>query len=404
MSDGLVIRAITDDEVAAHRGCLHDVFAMDPVDDPHGDLRFRTLVDRARTYGAFDGAAMVGTAAAYSFALTVCGGVVPMGALTQVTVRPTHRRRGLLRRMIAAHLDDVAARGEPLSGLWASEGSIYGRFGYGVAAESDELSLVPDDGHPGGPRDVVVQLDEAAAVQALPGVYDRARPARPGMFARSEPWWRLRCFADRADRRRRHGPRRYVVTRRGDELTGYAMFRQQLGFADGRPAGSLEVEELLAIDPIAEATLWHHVTHVDLFPKITYWNAPTDALAPWLALDRRNVVRRRRDDTLWLRLVDVAGALAARRYQNDGTLRLAVIDASRGRWELTVDGGIGRCEATTAPAELELELAALGSIYLGGFAPSLLARAGHIRGSSDALAKADRIFSWPIAPWCAEVF
>ncbi len=400
VDDGLVIRAIAADEVAAFRSCLHDVFAMDPANDPHGDERFRTLVDRARTYCAFDGAALVATAAAYSFTLGVCGGTVPMGALTQVTVRPTHRRRGLLRRMIAAHLDDVAARGEPLSGLWASEGSIYGRFGYGVAAESDELALVPDDHRVVGTRDTVVQLDEAAAIAALPGLYDRAMRARPGMFARDEAWWRLRRFADRADLRKR-GPRRYVVTQRGDALTGYAVFRQQLGFVDGRADGALELEEQIGLDAIAEATLWHHVTHVDLFPRIGYWNAPTDALAPWLARDRRSVTRRRRDDTLWLRIVDVAATLAARRYPSDGGLRLAVADA---RWELIVDGGVGRCEATTAAPELELEPAALASIYLGGVAPSLLARVGAIRGGPDALARADRMFAWPIAPWCAEIF
>lgn len=404
MSDGLVIRALAADEVDGFRACMADTFGFDPDLDPLGDERLRALVDRARTYVAFDGALVVGTAAAYSFTMGVCGGVAPMAGLTQVTVRSTHRRRGILTRMIGAHLDDAVARGEPLSGLWASEGSIYGRFGYGVAAEGDDLLLTRDDGFAAGARDRIEQLDDAGAAAILPGVYARALPVRPGLFSRTQPWWHYRRFLDRVDQRKGRSPRRTVISRRGDEVTGYAVFRQKLGFDDaGRAAGQLDVEEMIALDAGAEASLWHHLTHTDLFPRITYWNAPTDSLAPWLARDRRCAVRRRRDDTLWLNVVDVAGALAARRYRSDGRLRFAVTGA-KAPWELVVEGGVGRCAPSDAEPELVLERIALGSIYLGGVAPSLLARAGQIRGDDDALARADRLFGWPIAPWCAEIF
>jgi predicted acetyltransferase len=334
-----------------------------------------------------------------------------MAGLTMVTVRPTHRRRGLLRGMINAHLADAAAHGEPVSGLWASDAVIYGRFGYGVAVEADELEVAGDDGFdraPAGGFDAVVSLDAAAAAAQLPAVYARAAAGRPGMISRPPAWWTWRRFTDRADVRKGRSPRRHVACRRGGELTGYVVYRQKLDWDDaGHPAGKLDIEELIAVDATAEATLWQHVTHVDLFPRISWWNAPTDSLVPWLVDDRRNVVRGRNPDTLWLRLGDVAGALAARRYLADGSLRLGVRAPGSEEvagWELTVEGGTGRCRASATAPELELDLATLGSIYLGGFAPSLLARAGAIRGSAEALARADRMFRWPTAPWSAEIF
>lgn len=404
MTGELVMRAITPDEIPAFRDCMLDVFAADPALDPEGLERLRAIIDCTRTYCIFDGDVMVATAGTHTFSLAVCGGRATMGGLTGVTVRPTHRRRGILRRLIAAHLADVAARGEVLSGLWASEGSIYGRFGYGVAAEGDELELSPDDGYR-GPRDEVVRLDLAAARATLPAVYERAQAIRPGLVARTEAWWRYRRFADRPDQRHGRAPRQYVITRRGGEITGYAFYLPKLDWKDGRAAGTVDIEELIALDGVAEATLWHHLTHLDLLPRVSHWNAPTDALPRWIAADRRSVVRRLRHDTLWLRLTDVPGALAARRYASDGALRLAVDDGTRGpTWQLTADGGAGRCEATTAAPELVLAPAALGSIYLGGVAPSLLARAGSIDGDPAAVGRADRLFTWPIAPWCADIF
>ncbi|HVK77608.1 MAG TPA: GNAT family N-acetyltransferase [Kofleriaceae bacterium] len=409
---GLTVRAIDDDEVDRFRANLMGVFGYDPEADPHGSERFRALVDLRRTYCAFDGADLVATAAAFELGLSVPGGLVAMGGLTMVTVRPTHRRRGILRALIARHLDDVRGRGEPVSGLWASEGSIYGRFGYGVAAESDVLAIAPRPGFAHGrPVDEVAQLDDAEAADVLPRVYAAALRVRPGMFTRSAAWWRHRRFADRPDVRNGRSPRTHVVCRRGGEATGYVVLRQKLAFEPGgMAAGTLDVEELVALDGTAEATLWRYVHEVDLFPKVACWNAPVDALAPWLASDRRSITRARRADTLWLRLCDVGAALAARAYAADGALRLEVVDPfgangpGASTVALVVEGGVARCEPATGAADLSLELSALGSVYLGGVAPSVLARAGLIRGAAAAVARADRMFAWPVAPWCAEVF
>lgn len=406
----LIVRPITADELPRLTACVGDVFGTDPASDPQVLDRVRALLPLARTFAAFDGAAVVGTASAYSFALTVPGAVtVPMGGLTIVTVRPTHRRQGVLRRLMDAHLADVRSRGEALSGLYASEGTIYGRFGYGIAAESDELVIAGGDGlFPAPAGYALVGLDDDDALATLPTIYAEATATRPGMYARSHDWWRWRRIADRPYARRGRSPRRHVVVRKDGVNRGYVVYRQQLAFDDGRAAGTVDVEELIALDPDAEAALLHHVATLDLFPRVTLANAAVDAAAPWLATDYRRVVRRRRSDTLWLRVDDVAAALAGRRYGADGALTLAIHDDTTGaadrRWRLTVDGGVATCVPALTAADLTLPRPALGSLYLGGVTATTLARAGRLAGTPAAVALADRMFASPVAPWCPEQF
>lgn len=408
----LTVRAITEAELPAVMGCVMDVFGTDPAADPQVLERMRALVPVPRTFAAFDGAALVATTSAYSLALTVCGGaVVPTGGLTIVTVRPTHRRRGLLRRLIAAHLDDCRARGEAMSGLYASDGGIYGRFGYGVAVESDELAVGAGDGlidARAGAGLTPVGLSDDEALATLPAIYAAACAQRPGMYARSIDWWRWRRIADRPFARRGRSPRRHVVVRAAGVDRGYVVYRQQLAFDDGRPAGSADVEELVALDADAEAALWRHVTTLDLFPRVSVANAAVDCPLPWLASDYRRVVRRRRVDTLWLRIADVAAALGARRYAADGAVTFTMSDAddptAASRWRLVVEDGVGVCAPAGGGADVTLDRATLSSLYLGGVRAAALAQAGRITGDAEAIARLDRMFAWPVAPWCAEQF
>lgn len=406
--DGLVIRAVKEDELDAYRACMQAGFGGDPGGDPDRPARLRAILERDRNFCAFDGARLVGTCATWSMTVGVPGGVVPMAGLTMVSVWPTYRRRGLLRRMLDGHLADAAARGEPLSGLWASDAPIYGRFGYGVAAWGDEVTCGPDPGFGRGRAlDRMELLSDDEAATALPPLYAACQRRRPGVFSRNELWWRWRRFADRPEQRRGRSPRVHALALRDGAPTGYVVYRTSLSFDDGRPAGTVDLDELVALDARAEATLWEHVTHRDLFPRVSWWNAPVDSLAPWLAADPRVVVRRRRADSLWLRIGDPGAALAGRAYAADGALTLAVLDAMSGArttWALTVEGGRATCAATESAADLELDQAALGSIYLGTVPPSLLAGTGAIRGDAHALALADRLFTWPIAPWCPEIF
>ena len=138
----LTVRPIEASEFETFRAKMARGFGCDPYpqDDP---VFFRKIIELERTVAAFDGDELVGTCGAFSFDLTVAGGTLPMGGTTIITVQPTHRRRGVLRAMMTAHLDEIRERGEPLAGLWASETSIYGRFGFGQAADPTTSSSTP---------------------------------------------------------------------------------------------------------------------------------------------------------------------------------------------------------------------------------------------------------------------
>lgn len=396
------LRPITDDELEAWRLELHANFGLDPASDPRGAERFRALIGAERMFAAFDRGEIVATAATFDLDVSVPGGgLVPMAGLTTVTVRPTHRRRGLLRGLMELHLDDARRRGFGVSGLWASESTIYGRFGYGVAAWSDKLE-VPTSGITiaglGTPDDVDVVSDPSGA--GIDSIYDAARRTRPGQPSRSPAWWTYRRFEDRPAQRGGASPQRHAVARRGGAPVGYVAYRQRLAFEHGVATGSVEIVELVAVDDVAEASLWRYLATIDLFPNLRWWNAPVDALVPWLASDPRHV-RRDRTDALWLRIEDVDATLAARRYGADGTLRLEVEGAVH---ELTVADGVARASRTERAPDLRLDRASLGAVYLGGDAPSTLARIGRVRGEPAAIELADRMFRTSRAPWCAEQF
>ncbi len=403
------IRHPADDELEAFRATMLGTFGADPATDPQGAERLRALIPRDRVWAAFDGGAIAATAGSFALTLSVPGGAIPMAGLTMVTVRPTHRRRGVLRALMTAHLDDARARGEAISGLWASESSIYGRFGYGVAAEVDAISFDVRGRTPlavaaGAPLDDVRFCTDDEVITHLVPLHDRIRLTRPGMIARSEAWWRHRRIHDAPAWRGGATQRRHVAAWRDGVVTGWVAFRQRMHWTDDLPDGTLEVDELVSVDGRAEASLWRFVTGVDLFPKVRYALAPVDAALPWL-VDEPRRIQRRRNDALYLRLDDVATALAARRYDADGALRIEVRDVpGTPGYALAIEGGVASCVRDDASPDLSMDRATLGAIYLGGVAPSLLARAGRIQGAPAALALADRAFRAATPPWCIEIF
>ena len=396
---GLDIRAITDDEIAAYREAALATFGADPEVEGSGAVDMqRALIGKQQAWAAFDGSTIVGTAATFDLTISLPGGSsIPMAGLTFVTVRPTHRRRGILRELMRLHLDDARARGFAISGLWASEAPIYPRFGYGLAAYCDVYEIPAAQSLTVAVRDpdTVEAIDEARARELLPAVYARAIGDRPGALHRSDAWWRERRFLETPWARSGASKRRTVLARRGNEIVGYVVFRQRGKFTDGIPDGRLEINELLAVDARAEATLWRFVLSADLFPTVTWWSTPADSALPWLVDDMRRI-KSRRGDGLWLRFEDIPAALAARGYTTDGTLRLAIGPTT---YELVVESAV-----TTRPAEVTLEPTTLASLYLGCTSATQLSRADLVRGTASALTIADHLFASRVAPWCPEVF
>src|SRR6059058_2975727 len=145
MTERYPLRPITPDEFDAYCEVPTQAFNdSDASSEPNEHERLVFEFDRS--IAAFDGDAMVGTTAAYFFQLTVPGGIVGAGGVTFVSVLPTHRRRGILSAMMRHQLADIAARGEAVAALFASESVIYGRYGYGSASMELQLTVRRGEG------------------------------------------------------------------------------------------------------------------------------------------------------------------------------------------------------------------------------------------------------------------
>ena len=354
---------------------------------------------------------MAGVTGAFPTTLTVPGGEVSTTALAGVGVRPTHRRRGVLTAMLRTQLDDERRRGIRTAILWASEPGIYGRFGFGVATWRGVIDVEPSrarfrDAAPPQGRTRFVDADEALRI--FPPIYDRIRVREPGFLARNAEWWGYKLLDD-LPRRRPNGRLFRVVHELGGEPVGYAVYRLQVPFDDdGLPDGRLDVIDAQAVTPAATRELWEYLFGIELMERVrAYRIAPDHPLLLALADPRR--LRTSLRDGIWLRLLDLPGALSARGYAAEGSLVLDVADDffadQAGRWRLVVRQGDARVERTTDAPDLALDVEALGMAYLGGTAFGALARAGRVREQSPgAAARADALFHTPHAPSCADDF
>lgn len=404
------IRTITDDDVDLFRRRVSRGFGGDHDSDEAAAERFAAVFEYDRLFAAFDGDDIVGTGGALSFGLTVPGGAeVAMGGTTIVTVQPTHRRRGVLRSIMDAHLDEIAGRGEPVAGLWASESAIYGRFGYGPATYSHiaelDANTVEFLEEPAKGSVRLVESDEASTI--APAVYEQARPTRAGMLTRHDAWWTHRLIADPESRRGGNSARRYLAFEEGDAVSGYVAYRQKGKWEDWLADGQVEVSEVITTTSAAHTGIWAYLTNVDLFPNVEWWNMPVDDELPMKVTDPRRI-KRRLSDALWLRIMDVPSALTARQYEYDGVITFAVSDPTKpdnsGTYRLEVADGVGSCERVSSNADLAFETDVLGSLYLGGGDALGLARAGRIEGDPRAVTTLHRMFRTDRAPWCPEIF
>ncbi|MER6100039.1 GNAT family N-acetyltransferase [Streptomyces sp. NPDC001728] len=373
---------------------------------------WRDLTEYERSLGAWDGDLCVGTAGAFSFRLTVPGGgLVPAAGVTMVSVAGTHRRRGILTSMMRRQLDDVRAAGEPLAVLTASEPVIYGRFGYGAASWAEHAAI---DTHrvrlsvPEGTDGVTLRqadLTESSAV--CEEVYARLVPLRPGMVARGPGWERLPLI-DPESEREGSSPRLCVLAERAGEVVGFAHYAIKPNWSYAGADGSVGVQQLLALDPAAEAALWRFLCSVDLTSTVRIHSSPVDGAWRQLVSDVRRCQPTARE-VLFVRLVEVGAALEARTYQAPVDVVFEVEDAfcpwNEGRWRLTGDAKGASCVRTGDVADLALSVRELGAAYLGGTSLVSLASAGRVRELREgALLEASVAFGSPVAPWLPHSF
>lgn len=368
------------------------------------------LLPPERMHAVFEGSSAVAGAGAFTFDLTVPGPVaLPCAGVTVVGTLPTHRRRGLLTRMMRAQLDDVRERGEPIAALFASEEGIYGRYGYGLASLRYEMRLpraraAVRAGSP--PRSGQMHLLEAdEALRRLPRVFDRVRRVTPGFYTRSPAWWELRRLQDDPDRRPPGaGPLIRALLELDGRDAGYALYRVSHQEESGRWVGRLRVVEALGTDLDSTREVWRYLFEIDWMDEILAWLLPVDHPLLHL-LARPDSMRLRAETGLWVRLTDVGAALSARGYRAGGRVTFEVADAfcpwNEGTW--TLEDGVAR-RSRRAP-DLRLDVTALGATYLGGFSFVQLARAGLAQEARrGAAARADALFATDRAPWCPEIF
>ena len=369
--------------------------------------RFTQSLPIDRMHAAHVDGRIVGGAGAFPFELAVPGGSVRCAGVSVVGVYPTHRRRGVLRAMMRAQLDDVHERGEPIAALWASEETIYGRFGYGLASLAGEIRVPREYGafaQPFQPRGTVRVVEPEQAVELLTPVFERAFAQTPGMFRRDQKWWENRVVFDPPDRRGGAGPKRFALLELGGEPAAYAIYRHEPKWEEGVSQGKLIVVEAVAATAEAERELWRFLLDVDWVATIEAFLLPVDHPL-WFLLASPRRMRMRIGDGLWVRLVDVGEALSARSYADEADIVFDVSDEfaewNIGRWKLS--GGV--CERTDEEPDLRVDVQALGSVYLGGFTFAELQRGQRIEELREgAIARADAVFRTDRAPWCQEIF
>ncbi len=402
-------RSITDEERTAYFDAVARGFGSDPPEDnPEAVDRFWAMMPIDRTVVAVVDGEIVATLGDFPLQLTIPGGSqIAMAGTTEVTVRGTHRRRGILRQMMQRHLAMAADRGEPVAGLWASEAAIYGRFGFGLATELHEIQL---DSRlvtfPPMAEDLRTEMvDPAKLVDVVAPFWSSVAPKWAGFVDRGEPRWRD-IIADPPWFRGGATKSRSVVVRRGDEIIGYVAYRQNRRWENSVPSGTVVVQALVAADIEAHRALWHHVTHVDLFPLVDFWDAPVDDPIVWETSNPR-AIKRTPTDGLYVRILDVIPALTARHYETDGEIVLGIVDDlgyASGAFHVQITGGAATVTDTNATPDVEMDVRELGALYLGRNAAPGLHTSGLIKGSAAAVLHLSQLFRTAAAPWCPEMF
>jgi predicted acetyltransferase len=372
--------------------------------------------DPKRAWGVRDGGRWVATLRTEARVLSVPGlgtetEQLRVDAVTNVTVSGTHRRRGLMGRMLGSSLQAARERGDALSILIAAEWPIYGRFGYAPATLSADYVLHRRraGATPSGDPARVRQVDREEFGAVAPAVYAAARRRRAGQIDRDTTWWN-RVLGRDGYLPSQELPHNWFVHESDDGPDGLLGWRTDGHWGLLPPLARVEVWDLISASDLAYQNLWAYLGGLDAVEQVSLPNRSVDEPVRWLLGDARALVMTQHVDFVWLRLLDVPAALAARRYAVPGEVVLKVIDedADRfgsGRYRLRAEGDEVECHRTEQAADLEITQRALASIYLGGFRLRELLLSGVAsERTPGALARVDMMFSTPLPPGNATWF
>jgi predicted acetyltransferase len=377
------IRTPTDDDWRAMSRVDMQAFGYSMTEEEED--RGRSMMDLTRFRVAVDGGDVVGVAGSFELQMTMPGGVgLPTGGVTWVSVAVTHRRQGIMSRLLAAVHDDIDERGEPLAALTASEGGIYERLGYGVASRRRVLSLdrraarlqARFEPSPGTVRIV----DEATARPLLVALWDRYRTQRAGETDRRATWWDSSAADNKAMTYALHDD-------------GFAAWTIDARWHDGHPGHDMFVTTLAAVTPEAHVALWSTILAMDLVGTVTSRSIAPDDPLPYLLTNYRVARTTDLNDGLWCHPRDVARCFGARAYGTDDD---HVVEVDGARWRIGA-AGVGKVRARP---DLVTDRAGLGALLLGGVAPSTLAAGRRLEARDDATRRrADALFLWHPGPY-----
>jgi predicted acetyltransferase len=393
------IRAPTYDEWPAV--CHADARAFGVACSPEEAEERRRVHDLSRFRIALDDRKIVGVAGSYAMEVTLPGGaIVPMGGVTWVSTAATHRRQGLMRRVVSAVHDDIDQRGEPIASLSAAEGGIYEHLDYGISTRvvvnsiDTRLTRIRDPYR--SPTGTVRYLEGDEVVPTVSAIWDRFRKRRAGETGRSAETQRF-LFDQRKKEVGAQSPVAYL-----GHNDGYAAYRTEQCWNDGHPAHVLHLVELASLTPAAHAALWQTLLGVDLVGEIRSRSIAIDDPLPFLLENQRALRTREVNDGIWVNVRDVPASFAARTYR---TTDRVVVEVDGKRW--AIDGGPegGSCTASRARPDLVTTHAWFSSLLYGGVLPSALVAGRRMTArDSDALARADLFFTTSLAPHCQDMY
>ena len=351
---------------------------------------------------AFDDGSMVGVSIDLPLTMTLPGGaMLPIRGITWVGVLPTYRRRGVLRALMDHQHAEFEHDGVAVSALYAADTRIYGRFGYGpatvVASEAEVDVRFGAFAQPFQDPGQVVMIEDRSPVAIVREVLDRARPRIPGEVDRMQQ--------DLADMFTAADEKQFRVAHRDAEggWDGFVTYTFEMNWQHEAIAQNrVVVGTMLTAGPDAHAALWRYLLDLDLVRTVRVRNRPLDDPIRWLLAEWRHYRVNHVSDGVWLRLLDLPAALAARGYLHDGEL---VLDVDGSRWLLEVRDGHGSCAPTRRDAEIELDTATLASTYLGGYRLTALREGRRLRElAPGACVRADSMFRAEREPWCSHDF
>ncbi len=409
------LRPVTDDNFSEWRKTVRHGFGEHVHPDDIVRLR-NERVELDRLVAAVDTQSnrIIGTGGADSYWLTVPGGeLVPMAGVAYMTTSVTHRRQGAFSNMMTYIHDVARERGDVISGLWASQSHLYGRFDYGLSINSYDWEIDPSFGEfshfpaaNANNADIKVSfIDADEADVVLPGIYERMHRQTTGSVNRTSGRWRYQLF-DEERVRQGASPLFFAVCEEAGEQTGYVSYRmRRQGDSD---MGTLEVVEQVSATEVAHAAIWRFLLDFDLVGNITAINRPSDDSLWWMLSDPRRL-RRKSHDALWVRLLDIPKALEARTYNSDGILKIGLVSdvqpESAGTYVIEIDDSRGSVKKTTDKPDVVMTPADLSALYLGGISSGPLFEAGRINEiTTGSLAKLAGMFNTNSAPWCAHYF